>query len=101
MVIHGGRLAIPSNLPGSVPEVFTTPKPTEDDINVFYMELSECKGKPAILSLIPSSNQSYILIYETGRLIKPLTQLHDSAAMTLEYPVLLQKCEDVYETVFF
>ena len=81
MAIHGGRLATPSNLPGSVPKVFTTPKPTKDDINVFYKELSEFKGTPAILLLIPSYNQFYILIYETGCLMKPLTELHNSAAM--------------------
>ena len=63
--------------------------------------MSECKGKPAILLLIPSYNQSYIPNYETGCLMKPLTELHDSAAMTLEYPALLQKCKDVYETVSF
>ena len=35
-------------------KVFTIPKPTEDDIDDFYKELSKCKGKPAVLSLISS-----------------------------------------------
>ena len=33
--------------------------------------------------------------------MKPLTELHNPAAMTLDYLELLQKCEDVYETVSF
>ena len=33
--------------------------------------------------------------------MKLLIELHDPAAMTMEYPVLLKKCEDVYETVSF
>lgn len=81
--------------------MFTVSKPTEDDTIAFYKELSECKGKPATLSLIPTYNESYIPIYETGRVMKPLTELHDPAAMELEYPELLQICEDIYESVTF
>ena len=81
-------------------KVFIT-KPTEDDIDDFYKELSKCEGKPAVLSLIPNYNQAYIPIYETGCLMKPLTELHDPAAMMMEYPALLKKCEEVYETVSF
>ena len=51
-------------------KIFTIPKPTEDDIDAFYKELSKCKGKPSVLSLISSYNQTYIPIYETGRLMK-------------------------------
>ena len=80
--------------------MFTISKPTDDDINVFHKELCERKGKLAIVSLIPSHNQSYIPIYETGCLMKSLNELHDPAAMTMEYPALLQKCEVVYENVF-
>ena len=33
--------------------------------------------------------------------MKPLTELHSVTALKLSYPELLQKCEDIYETVSF
>ena len=44
-----------------------------------------------MLSLIPNYNQAYIPIYEAVCLMKPLTELHDPAAMMMEYPALLKK----------
>jgi len=33
--------------------------------------------------------------------MKPLTELHLAEAMKLSYPELLQKCEEVFETISF
>ena len=35
-------------------------KPSEDDKDVFLKELSQCKEKPVILSLIPGYNERYV-----------------------------------------
>ena len=76
-------------------------KPSNDDIKSFYEELSKSKGKPVILSLIPNHNTSYIPIYEAGTLMRPLTDLHDPKAMSLSYPDLLQKCDDIFNSYTF
>ena len=81
--------------------VFVVSKPSEDEKDAFYKELSQCKGKPVILSLIPDYSEPYIPLCESGKLMKPLTELHSAAALKLSYPELLQKCEDIYETISF
>ena len=75
--------------------MFVVSKSSEDEKDAFYKELSQCKGKPVILSLIPDYNEPYIPLYETGKAMKPLTELHCAAALKLSYPDLLQKCEEV------
>ena len=79
----------------------TISKPSNDDIKNFYEELSQSKGKPVVLSLIPSHNTSYIPIYEAGTSMRPLTDLHDPKSMALSYPDLLQKCEDIFNSYTF
>ena len=54
-----------------------------------------------ILALIAEFNDSYVPIYETGIIPKPLTELNDAAAMKLKYPDLLQQCEEVFSTISF
>jgi len=49
------------------------PKPTDDDIQVYYEQLSKLKVNPVKLSLVSEFNDSYIPLYETGALPKPLT----------------------------
>ena len=87
--------------PPTKKKVFVVSKPSEEEKEAFYAELSQCKGKPVILSLIPDFNESYIPLYETGKTMKPLTELHSTAALKLSYPDLLQKYEELYETVSF
>ena len=76
-------------------------KPSEDDKDAFLKELSQCKEKPVILSLIPGYNERYVPLYEAGNVMKPLTELHSAAALKLSYPDLLEKCEEIYETISF
>ena len=63
----------------SAKEVKRTPlvsKPNEDDKDTFFEELSCSGGSPVILSLIASCNEVYILLYEAGKVMKPLIDLH-------------------------
>ena len=71
------------------------PKATDDDLSIFYDNLSKTKGKPVLLSLMSKYNDSYVPETEAGVLPKPLTSLHDSEAMKMSYPDLLSKCESI------
>ena len=88
-------------LPQAKKKGFVALKPTEDERDAFFKELSQCKEKPVILSLIPGYNEPYIPLYEAGKVMKPLTELYSAAALKLSYPDLLQKCEEIYEVVSF
>ena len=76
-------------------------KPNDDDKLAFFDELSQSGGSPVILSLISGYNEAYIPLYEAGKVMKPLTELHSVDNSKLPYPELLQKCEEVLETVSF
>ena len=56
----------------------SVPEPTENDLELFYRDLSKTNGKPVILSLLPNYNETYIPAYESDILPKPLTELHKS-----------------------
>jgi len=51
-------------------------KPNDDDKLAFFDELSQSGGSPVILSLITSYNEACIPLYEAGKVMKPLTELH-------------------------
>jgi len=63
--------------------------------------LSQSGGNPVILSLITGYNGACIPLYEAGKVMKPLTDLHSVAFSKLPYPELLQRCEEAYEVVSF
>ena len=68
---------------------------------LFFEEWSQSGGSPVILSLIARYNEAYTPLYEVGKVMKPLTELHSAETMKLSYPELLQKCEEVFETISF
>ena len=74
-------------------------KPNEEDKNAFLKRVATIRGSPVILSLIAGYNDAYMPLYEAGKLMKPLTDLHSIPFSKLPYPELLQKCEEIYETV--
>ena len=78
-------------------KVYNVPKPTEEDKREFFL----ANRSPVILALIAEFNDSYVQIYETGIIPKPLTELNDAAAMKLKYPDLLQQCREVFSSVSF
>ena len=63
------------------------PEPTENDLELFYEDLSRTKGKPVILSLIINYNRAHIPAYEAGILPKSLTELQDPEAMMMTYSI--------------
>ena len=97
----GDNSASIDELPLAKKKKLVVSKPSEDEKDAFFKELSECRGKPVILSLIPCYSKSYVPLYETGKVMKPLTELFSTNISKLAYPDLLQKCEEVYETVSF
>ena len=76
-------------------------KPSEEDKHAFFEELSQSGGSPVILSLIAHYNEAYVPLYEAGKVMKPLTELHSAETMKLSYPELLLKCEEVFKTISF
>ena len=72
-------------------------RPSEDDKDAFFKELSECRGKPVILSLILCCNESYV----NRKGDEALTELFSATISKLAYPDLLQKCEEIYDTMSF
>ena len=77
------------------------PKAMDDDLSIFYNTLSKTKGKPVLLSLISKYNDFYVPETEAGVLPKPLTTLHDTEAMKMSYPDLLNRCESIYQSISF
>jgi len=85
--------------PSSKSKKFVVPESTDSDLATFHTEISQELGKPVVQSLMAEYNDSYIQETESGILPKPLTELHNPAAMELTYNDLLVKCEDVYDSV--
>ena len=73
--------------------------PTEKQLRNHYSSIALTSGKPSLLSLVSGMNQSFIPKYVSGELSKPLTYLYDKKALSLSFSDLLQKCEDIYDSV--
>lgn len=73
--------------PDQKKKIVSIPEPTENDLELFYRDLSKTKGKPVILSLLPNYNETYTPAYESGILSKPLTELHDPKAMNRRWAI--------------
>ena len=72
------------------------PKPTESELNQFFVNLSKIEGKPVLLTHTPGFSDAYIPVTHLPNFPKPLTDLFDADAMALSYPELLQHCEELY-----
>ena len=70
-------------------------KPTDSEMEQFFTNLSLCETKPAILSLIPKYSDTYVPKLSLSTLPQPLTSLHKSDYMKLEYNELLNVCQKV------
>ena len=70
-------------------------KPTDSEMEQFFANLSLCETKPGILSLIPKYSDAYVPKLSLCTLPQPLTSLHKSDYMKLEYNDLLNVCEKV------
>ena len=75
------------------------PPPTEDDVKSYCLKLSKLKVKPVLLSIISGFNDSYVPKYVSGLLPKPLTYLYNEETLSMPYPDLVAKCDEIYGTV--
>jgi hypothetical protein len=69
------------------------------DLNTFFNDLSCAGSRPAILSLVPSYCSAYVPKRMLPTFPEPLSLLHRSEYMALEYHELLMACEAVEITV--
>lgn len=72
-----------------------TASPTLDEKEEFYKQLAKGKTKPAVLSLIPEHNNTYVPRQPSANLPKPLTELSIETNMKLSYIELLSACAEV------
>ena len=70
-------------------------KPTDSEMEQFFANLSLCETKPGILSLIPKCSDAYVPKLSLCTVPRPLTSLHKSDYIKLEYNDLLNVCEKV------
>ena len=70
--------------------------PTDDDMELFFKNLSLCGTKPAILSLIPEYSNNYIPNTSLSNFPEPLTSLQKPDYLKLNYHDLLDVCEKLF-----
>ncbi len=68
--------------------------PDITDINNFYNKLSECKTKPAILSITPPYADSYKPMSDLPEFPAPLTELYKAKYFQYNYISLLEACSE-------
>ncbi|XP_061142081.1 uncharacterized protein LOC133158722 [Syngnathus typhle] len=78
-------------------KLLNVPLPTEEQKAAFYKALSECGGRPAILSIVPDYADNFVPRAVKRKLPVPLSQLHDSGNMKLSPDELALKCRSEVE----
>ena len=82
-----------------VQTIFSRDQSFNPDLNAFFNDLSSAGSRPAILSLVPSYCSAYVPKRLLPTFPEPLSFLHRSDCMTMEYHELLKACEAVEITV--
>ncbi|XP_047135771.1 uncharacterized protein LOC124812781 [Hydra vulgaris] len=67
--------------------------PTQNELDAFFNDLSLCKSKPAILSIISPYSVDYQPSSLKLQFPKMLGELYDSSALSLSYLDLCKQCE--------
>lgn len=75
------------------------PPPTEDEISAFYSTIDGAKKKPAILKLIQPYAEFFIPKLSKAEFPKPMTELYNTEALTMNYTELLAECERVFDLI--
>ncbi|PFX15513.1 hypothetical protein AWC38_SpisGene20263 [Stylophora pistillata] len=70
----------------------SVPVPTQGDMDALFSELSECKIKPVVLSLVQPYAESYV---KSSRHITTVTDFFDKKYLELSYPELLKVCMSI------
>jgi len=63
--------------------------PSELEMKSFFEELSKCKSKPVVLSVVEDFSESYVL---ASRKISTVPDLFDSKYLSMSYPELIEAC---------
>ena len=70
-------------------------KPSVDEMNNLYSNISTSKTKPGILSLVPEFSDMYVPVTSIHEFPRPLSLLYDPNNLKLKYHELLEKCESI------
>ena len=73
-------------------------KPTEAQLNDYYLQLSKFKHKPVFLSLVEPYSDVYVPLYIRGVLPSPLTSLFDKKFENEAFDVIKTHCKQLYST---
>ena len=84
-----------NELTKEMPVSKSSPVPTDDEMKLFFRNLSCCGTKPAILSLIPDYANEYVPKISLPNFPQPLTSLQKPDYLKLNYYDLLNVCENV------
>ena len=76
-----------------------TPRPTQNDLAVFYKKLADSSKKPVILSLVPEYSDAFVPLYKKGTLPLPLPNCFQEKYLELSYPELLIQCEAFFKSL--
>ena len=71
--------------------------PSDGELEQFYGALSECGGKPAILSIIPGHCKAYIPVQVNGA--PPLSDLFKQEYLTAPYTDLMDQCDKCFNDI--
>ena len=69
----------------------------DQDLQSFYLQISKCNSKPAILSLVPQHAQDFIPKSTLPNFPKPLQSLHQSNFDQLNYAELLSASVEAHD----
>ena len=85
-----------SLLSSSTPKVLklkpTVQKPSQDDLQLFFKSLNDCKDKPVCLRLVQPYSKSFV---SKTRGINQISHLFDEKYLDLNYIELLKECNAV------
>lgn len=70
---------------------------TVSEQHAFFTKLASV-SKPSVLSIVPEFSDAYIPVKATG-LPPPLTDLYDDSMLDASFTALLNKCDDVFDTI--
>lgn len=70
----------------------SVPVPTQGDMDALFSELSECKIKPVVLTLVQPCAESYV---KSSRHITTVTDFFDKKYLEPSYPELLKVCMSI------
>ena len=74
-------------------------RPTEEEMETLFKNLSECETKPALVSLVPGYCDLYIPKSECDCLPKPLGRLFKEELLQATYPELLKVSEETFLSI--